>query len=77
MPHGQPGELAVPHGDVATSEGRREVDLATAVKVLRAWDRSANLDSVGTLLWRETMRACTVSPLRPGKNTSHSTRSGL
>lgn len=35
--------------------GDRRIDLTGAADVLAAWDRRANLDSVGVVLWREFM----------------------
>ena len=40
----------------SVAHGGKTVDLTAAAEVLAAWDRSANLDSVGTVLWRETLR---------------------
>lgn len=39
------------------------VDLAPAAEVLAAWDGRADLDSVGTALWREAMAGFTVAEL--------------
>ncbi len=40
-----------------------EVDLGPATKVLDSWDGRADLDSVGTVLWRETIRTFTANDL--------------
>ncbi len=40
-----------------------EVDLGPAADVLEAWDRRADLDSVGTALWRETLRGFSPADL--------------
>lgn len=40
----------------SVEHGGSSVDLTAAADVLAAWDGCANVDSVGTALWRETMR---------------------